>query len=78
MLLAIGRSTTTLVAGVLVLALTTSGITGYILGTIFVGKGGCVACHGGWRFTDFFPPAAAFSSVRFWLQATTSMPKAFA
>ena len=19
---------------------------------IFVGKGGCVACHGGWRFTD--------------------------
>jgi two-component system phosphate regulon sensor histidine kinase PhoR len=33
------RSTTTLVLGVLVLAFCTSGITGYILTTIFVGKG---------------------------------------
>ncbi len=39
LLLVIGRSTTTLISGVLVLALCTSGITGYILGSIFVGKG---------------------------------------
>ena len=38
-LLVIGRSTTTLVAGVLVLTFCTSGITGYILGSIFVGRG---------------------------------------
>jgi two-component system phosphate regulon sensor histidine kinase PhoR len=38
-LLAIERSTTSLISGVLVLALCTSGITGYILGSIFVGKG---------------------------------------
>ncbi|MBS1119050.1 MAG: integral rane sensor signal transduction histidine kinase [Deltaproteobacteria bacterium] len=38
-LLVIGQSTTTLISGVLVLALCTSGITGYILGSVFVGKG---------------------------------------
>jgi len=38
-LLVLERSTTTLISGVLVLALCTSGITGYILGSIFVGKG---------------------------------------
>lgn len=38
-LLVIGRSTTTLISGVLVLTFCTSGITGYILGSIFVGKG---------------------------------------
>jgi len=38
-LLVIGRSTTTLVAGVLVLTFCTSGITGYILSSIFVGRG---------------------------------------
>lgn len=38
-LLAIGRSTATLVTGVLILTFCTSGITGYILGSIFVGKG---------------------------------------
>ncbi|MGE0549349.1 MAG: sensor histidine kinase [Kofleriaceae bacterium] len=38
-LLATGRSATTLIAGVLVVTFCTSGITGYILGSIFVGKG---------------------------------------
>jgi two-component system phosphate regulon sensor histidine kinase PhoR len=38
-LLVMGRTTTTLISGVLVLTLCTSGILGYILGTIFVGKG---------------------------------------
>jgi two-component system phosphate regulon sensor histidine kinase PhoR len=38
-LLALGSSTTTLVAGVLVLTFCTSIITGYILGSIFLGKG---------------------------------------
>jgi two-component system, OmpR family, phosphate regulon sensor histidine kinase PhoR len=38
-LLASGQSTTTLILGVLVLTFCTSGITGYILGSIFVGKG---------------------------------------
>lgn len=39
-LLASGKgSTTTIVAGVLVLTFCTSGITGYILGSIFLGKG---------------------------------------
>jgi signal transduction histidine kinase len=38
-LILLERSTTTLVAGVLVLTLCTSGITGYILGSVFVGKG---------------------------------------
>ncbi len=38
-LLVIGRSTTTVVAGILVLSFCTSGITGYILVTVFVGKG---------------------------------------
>ena len=38
-LLVIGRSTTTLISGVLVLTFCTSGITGYILGSIFVGRG---------------------------------------
>lgn len=38
-LLAVGRGTTSVVAGVLVLTFCTSGITGYILVTIFVGKG---------------------------------------
>ena len=38
-LLVLGRETTNIVLGVLVLALCTSGITGYILGSIFVGKG---------------------------------------
>jgi two-component system phosphate regulon sensor histidine kinase PhoR len=38
-MLALHSSTTTLVLGVLVLAFCTSGITGYILTTIFVGKG---------------------------------------
>ena len=33
------RTATTLVSGVLVLTFCTSGITGYILGSIFVGKG---------------------------------------
>jgi len=38
-LLVMGRSTTTLISGVLVLTFCTSGITGYILGSIFVGRG---------------------------------------
>lgn len=38
-LLIIGQSTTTLISGVLVLTFCTSGITGYILGSIFVGRG---------------------------------------
>lgn len=38
-LLATGASVTTLVAGILVLTFCGSGITGYILGSIFVGKG---------------------------------------
>ena len=38
-LIALGQSTTTLILGVLVLGFCTSGITGYILGSIFVGKG---------------------------------------
>jgi two-component system, OmpR family, phosphate regulon sensor histidine kinase PhoR len=38
-LLILERSTTALVAGILVLALCTSGITGYILTSVFVGKG---------------------------------------
>ncbi|MBA3392896.1 MAG: HAMP domain-containing histidine kinase [Deltaproteobacteria bacterium] len=38
-LLAIGSTATTVISGVLVLTFCTSGITGYILGTIFVGKG---------------------------------------
>lgn len=38
-LLAIGSTATTLISGVLVLTFCTSGITGYILGSIFVGKG---------------------------------------
>ncbi len=38
-LLVVGASTTTLIAGVLVLTFCTSGITGYILGSVFVGKG---------------------------------------
>ena len=38
-LLALGQSTTTLILGVLVLTFCTSVITGYILGSIFVGKG---------------------------------------
>lgn len=38
-LLVLGQSTTTLVTGILVLGLAGSGITGYILVTIFVGKG---------------------------------------
>jgi len=38
-LLVTGQSTSTLIAGVLVLTFCTSGITGYILGSIFVGKG---------------------------------------
>jgi len=42
-LLAIGSSTTTLLSGVLVLTFCTSGITGYILVSIFVGKGANLA-----------------------------------
>ncbi|MEJ7596893.1 MAG: ATP-binding protein [Kofleriaceae bacterium] len=38
-LLVIGRSTTTLISGILVLTFCTSGITGYILSSIFVGRG---------------------------------------
>ena len=38
-LLVLGATTTTLISGVLVLTFCTSGITGYILGSIFVGKG---------------------------------------
>ena len=38
-LLATGSTATTLIAGVLVLTFCTSGITGYILGSIFMGKG---------------------------------------
>ena len=38
-LLVLGQSTSSVISGVLVLALCTSGITGYILGSIFVGKG---------------------------------------
>ncbi len=38
-LLVIGRSTTTLVGGILILTFAASVITGYILGSIFVGKG---------------------------------------
>jgi two-component system, OmpR family, phosphate regulon sensor histidine kinase PhoR len=37
------RSTTTVVAGVLVLTFCTSGITGYILGSIYLGKGASLA-----------------------------------
>jgi two-component system phosphate regulon sensor histidine kinase PhoR len=39
LLLILGGSVTTLISGVLVLTFCTSGITGYILGSIFVGKG---------------------------------------
>ncbi|HSK00655.1 MAG TPA: ATP-binding protein [Kofleriaceae bacterium] len=39
LLLTLGSSTTTLISGVLVLTLCTTVITGYILGSIFVGKG---------------------------------------
>src|SRR6185436_1701051 len=39
LLLILGSSTTTLISGVLVLTFCTSVITGYILGSIFVGKG---------------------------------------
>ncbi len=39
LLLAIGSTATTLISGVLVLTFCTSGITGYILVSIFVGKG---------------------------------------
>ncbi|HLL23867.1 MAG TPA: HAMP domain-containing sensor histidine kinase, partial [Kofleriaceae bacterium] len=39
LLLAIGSTRTTLISGLLVLTLCTSGITGYILVSIFVGKG---------------------------------------
>lgn len=42
-LLVAGSSVTTVVLGVLVLTFCTSGITGYILGTIFVGKGAHLA-----------------------------------
>jgi two-component system phosphate regulon sensor histidine kinase PhoR len=38
-LLVLGNSTTTLVTGILVLALCTAGITGYVLSSIFVNKG---------------------------------------
>ncbi|MDB4961320.1 MAG: integral rane sensor signal transduction histidine kinase [Myxococcales bacterium] len=38
-MLVVHKSTTMLVAGILVTVLCTSGITGYILGTVFVGKG---------------------------------------
>ena len=38
-LLAIGTTATSVVAGILVLTFCTSGITGYILGSIFVGRG---------------------------------------
>ena len=38
-LLAIGSTATTVISGVLVLTFCTSGITGYILGSIFMGKG---------------------------------------
>jgi len=38
-MLVLGRETSSVVAGVLVLTFCTSGITGYILGSIFVGKG---------------------------------------
>jgi two-component system phosphate regulon sensor histidine kinase PhoR len=38
-LLALGQSTTTLILGILILTACTSVITGYILGSIFVGKG---------------------------------------
>ncbi|MDQ3333885.1 MAG: HAMP domain-containing histidine kinase [Myxococcota bacterium] len=38
-LLSIGSTATTVISGVLVLTFCTSGITGYILGTIFMGKG---------------------------------------
>lgn len=38
-LLAVGSTATTVIAGVLVLTFCTSGITGYILGSIFLGKG---------------------------------------
>ncbi len=38
-LLVMGKTATTLISGVLVLTFCTSGITGYILGSIFVGKG---------------------------------------
>src|SRR6476620_3258882 len=38
-LVIIGQSTTTLILGVLVLTFCTSVITGYILGSIFLGKG---------------------------------------
>lgn len=43
LLLALHSSTTTLVIGILVLALCTSGITGYILASIYVGKGASLA-----------------------------------
>lgn len=38
-LLVLGKTTTTLISGVLVLTFCTSGIAGYVLGSIFVGKG---------------------------------------
>ena len=38
-LLAVGSTATTLIAGILVLTFCTSGITGYVLGSVFVGKG---------------------------------------
>ena len=38
-LLASGSTATTLISGILVLTFCTSGITGYVLGTIFVGRG---------------------------------------
>ena len=43
LLLAIGSTATTLISGVLVLTFCTSGITGYILVSIFVGKGASLA-----------------------------------
>src|SRR6478752_3066130 len=42
-LLALGSSTATLVSGLLVLTFCTSGITGYILVSIFVGRGASLA-----------------------------------
>ena len=39
LLLVLGQSTTTLISGILVLTFCTSVITGYVLGSIFVGKG---------------------------------------
>src|SRR5262245_13439795 len=42
-MLALGESMPTLISGVLVLTLCTSGITGYVLTSIFVGKGASLA-----------------------------------